>query len=1228
MASAFMAGIVNAAGPVARWDFSAEEVTRLVPHGSVQRDVPGPRPPEFPDLDPGNTAVKLDGNGSYFSFADPGPGSPFDFKNGDAVTLEAWVKVDNLRPGENVYVIGKGRTGAPGFAEDNQNWALRLRESKGRAAVSILFATPVASGAPRSEAHWHRWTTTTGFSPTSGWHHVAVAYRFGETNSIRAWIDGQRSDGAWDMGGATSDAPVVDDDEVWIGSSRGGAPANSFHGSLDAIAIHREILSDEAMRSRFKKTGMQTQAKPAPETMPEVGPIPPGKVLITYHENYPTHDRWLNEGESVAAPTASVTGDSFLVTRVPLRFDDWGIRDAWKAPVLARISADVVLPPGKQRLMLRARALGRVWVNGSVVLRTAALVKSPPDGEEPITPVVPPPLPGVRSAAYFQQEVFADVDVPAVGRCRVVLETVLGGKKLRVETSELLVAALSPDGRSYHVLTPVGRADALPLTDDAISKERVRIEEALVRFDDDKRRLAARSHEEFWKMRHGVAAEWVRRNPTPSVPTNVPHPVDAFIEQKIERALAEAAKTPEAEARNFHSTILPILRDECFRCHGEKEKGGLRLNSRAALLTAGDSGKAAVVPGSPEASQLIARIRSHDEEERMPPKGDGLKQEQIRMLEDWVKAGAKWPAPPLSPTDVSRSVEIDDAAFLRRIHLDLVGVPPTEAEARAFLADPSPDKRDAAIDRLLADERWTDQWMGYWLDVLAENPTLLNPTLNSTGPFRWFLRDALRDNKPFDRLVTELILLRGSASEGGSAGFGLAGENDAPFAAKGHIIGTAFLGIELQCARCHDSPYHSTKQRDLYALAAMFERKPVTVPKTSTVPAAFFEKKSRESLIRVTLKPGEPVEPRWPFSPVTGSPDEPSLDRLVRDPKDTRERLAALITGPQNTRFAQVIVNRVWRRFMGAGFVEPVHDWEGHPPSHPELLDWLAGDFVAHGYDLKHLARRIVTSRTYRLAAVGNNLAAASDVRFFNAPERRRLSAEQIVDSLHAASGHPMDVEEMTFDPTGRRADGARITLGLPKRAWMFGNLANERDRPSLSLPRGRAVADVLEAFGWNAVRQTPRTDRETDPNVLQPGVLANGILSTAIVRASPGSGLAELAVNSPAPGALLESVFLRFLNRPPTEAESTRLLPALADGFAQRLVPPTKIASPGTPAELPRVTWFNHLQPEATTLALELEKRVRQGPPPDPRLEPRWRESYEDVVWSVVNSPEFVWMP
>ncbi len=198
---------------VARWSFGTEETSKLVAHGGVHRDQPGPRPPEFPDFESHNTAVKFDGSGAHYTLTDSGANSRFDFANGDTITIEAWVNMAEVGSGENLYIIGKGRTGDPAFARDNQSWALRVRELDGQARISFLFATPLAPDAAK-DAHWRRWTSKAGFAPGGGWHHVAVSYRFGEPASIRGWLDGAATDGVWDMGGATREPPVVDDDAV------------------------------------------------------------------------------------------------------------------------------------------------------------------------------------------------------------------------------------------------------------------------------------------------------------------------------------------------------------------------------------------------------------------------------------------------------------------------------------------------------------------------------------------------------------------------------------------------------------------------------------------------------------------------------------------------------------------------------------------------------------------------------------------------------------------------------------------------------------------------------------------------------------------------------------------------------------------------------------------------------------------------------------------------------
>ena len=192
----------------------------------------------------------------------------------------------------------------------------------------------------------------------------------------------------------------------------------------------------------------------------------------------------------------------------------------------------------------------------------------------------------------------------------------------------------------------------------------------------------------------------------------------------------------------------------------------------------------------------------------------------------------------------------------------------------------------------------------------------------------------------------------------------------------------------------------------------------------------------------------------------------------------------------------------------------------------------------------------------------------------------------------------------------------------------MLANLTNERDRPSLSLPFAQRIVDVLEAFGWTGARQASRTDREVAPNVLQPGVLANGALSMTLTRASLGSPLAQLGVDAKRSEDIVQELFVRFLNRLPSASEAFPFVKALREGFDERLVPAAQVVVPDLPPPLPRVTWFNHLHAEATTIALENEKRARRGPPPDPRLREAWREKLEDTVWSLVNAREFVWMP
>ena len=566
---------------------------------------------------------------------------------------------------------------------------------------------------------------------------------------------------------------------------------------------------------------------------------------------------------------------------------------------------------------------------------------------------------------------------------------------------------------------------------------------------------------------------------------------------------------------------------------------------------------------------------------------------------------------------------VGDYAFLRRLALDTVGRGPTVEELNRFLADSARDRRAQAIDRFLQHPGWADHWVSYWQDVLAENPGIVKPMLNNTGPFRWYVHEAFSDNKPMDRFVTELILMEGSAHYGGPAGFGIATENDVPLAQKAQIVAQAFMGMQMQCARCHDAPYHDFKQRDLFSLAAMLKRAPQEVPLSSSIPTNANIVIGRK--VKVTLAPGSKVPPTWTL---TNAMPDALADGVLRNGKDSRERLAALVTDPHNERFARVLVNRLWKEYIGQGLVNPVDDWETAKPSHPELLDFLARELMTHDYDLKHVGRLILNSHTYQREARPDT-GDKPEQRLFAGPARRRLSAEQIVDSLFSAVGKKFESEEMNMDVDGRRPVKEFNNLGTPYHSWEFTSLSNERDRPALAMPRAQMISDTLTTFGWRESRQGSQTLRDDSPNVLQPAAIANGLLANGrITRLSDDSALTALATRGDLTlPQLTRETFLRLASRPPTPAEEKLFASYLQEGFDSRLAVSEANAPVRRKATRP-VSWSNHLNPEATKIKLEAERAARAGDPPTARLAPAWRERMEDAVWSLVNSPEFVFAP
>ncbi len=284
----------------------------------------------------------------------------------------------------------------------------------------------------------------------------------------------------------------------------------------------------------------------------------------------------------------------------------------------------------------------------------------------------------------------------------------------------------------------------------------------------------------------------------------------------------------------------------------------------------------------------------------------------------------------------------------------------------------------------------------------------------------------------------------------------------------------------------------------------MLAGKPLAVPGTSTVKQ---QEGGRTPAVSVTLKEGEQVPPHWNLTEIATETLPAGLELPAAASASPRDRLAALITAPTNPRFAPVVVNRLWKRYLGAGLVEPVDDWDNSPSiRHPELLAALARELITHDYDLKHVARTIFNSRAYQAQVAGGPPAPG-------ATTRRRMTAEQLVDSLFAAVGKEFGAEELNLDPDGRRPPTEFLNLGTPRRAWEFTSTSNERDRPALSLPVVQSVVDLLETFGWRPSRQDPITVRDEATTPLQPALLANGTVGGRIVRLSDDGAITALCL-------------------------------------------------------------------------------------------------------------------
>ncbi|MFN4259708.1 MAG: DUF1549 domain-containing protein [Gemmataceae bacterium] len=706
-------------------------------------------------------------------------------------------------------------------------------------------------------------------------------------------------------------------------------------------------------------------------------------------------------------------------------------------------------------------------------------------------------------------------------------------------------------------------------------------------------------------------------------------------------ALPVAASAPTTEpARFFENRVRPLLVEHCHKCHGpDKQRGGLRLDSRSALLEGGDTGPA-IVPGQPAESLLIQAIRHEGLE--MPPSGQ-LPEADIATLTAWVQMGAPWPGAEATAskrrgsriTDEDRAYwafqpvrepavpdvadnhwsqhpidrfilqrlraekltpagEADKITLIRRLYFDLIGLPPTPREVEDFVADTASDAYEKLVDRLLASPRYGERWARHWLDLVryADSDGY---RIDDYRPTAWLYRDyvikSFNEDKPYDRFVQEQIagdeLFPGDPEALVATGFmrhwiyeynnrDVIGHWDIILNDITDTTGDVFLGLGMQCARCHDHKFDPILQKDYYRLQAFFApiwprddlpaataeeiqayQKQLAVWESKTADLRqqidAIEARYRQSAAETAIDKfpedvqamiRKPVSQRTPLEHQLAELAYRQIDyefnRLERHMKgDDKEKVIALrkqlaafdkdkptplplalavtdvgphappvyipkkgkepiapgflsvldespaaiaplpdvphstgrraalahwLTRPDNPLIARVMVNRIWQYHFGQGLAANASDFGklGEPPTHPELLDWLATRFVRDGWSFKKMHRLLVTSATYRqstrhpqaeqcrLKDPGN--------RLYWRGHTRRLDAEQIRDAVLSVTGE-LDL----------KAGGPGVISSVPRRTIYTRVLRNTRD-PLLD------VFDLPQFFSSTSSRDTTTT--------------------------------------------------------------------------------------------------------------------------------------------------------
>lgn len=447
----------------------------------------------------------------------------------------------------------------------------------------------------------------------------------------------------------------------------------------------------------------------------------------------------------------------------------------------------------------------------------------------------------------------------------------------------------------------------------------------------------------------------------------------------------------------------------------------------------------------------------------------------------------------------------DDATFLRRASLDLTGQIPSPEQVRAFTADPAPAKvkRTRMIDQLIASPAYVDHWTVKWGDLLQASRKYLGE--KGVYGFQEWIRDSIAANRPYDKMVREMLTASGSTYDERAANYYRITRDAKPTMEKTTQV---FLGVRMVCAQCHDHPFERWTQNQYYQMSAFFSAVGLRAGYEVGEEIVFDQ---RSGFDMKHPKDGRVVAPE--FLIASTAP--------VAIPSDAkrREALADWLVSKDNPFFAKAIVNRVWSYFFGKGIIDPVDDIRAsNPPVNAPLLDALTKDFVDSGFDLRRLMRTIANSRAYQASIATNEWNVTDGINFSHAIPRR-MSAEQLMDAVASATGAQPGFPEVPADMNASQLADPHI-----------------------------GKEGFLDVFGRPLRESACECERRSDFSLPQALNLVNGTTISDAV-ADPKGRVARLVLSGKDDGAIVDELYMAALSRPPDKEESTRARKYLSEG-------------------------------------------------------------------------------